>query len=195
MAIIDHNRGARRSHDRTQERELCRARHGVHRDHTYWPALPHAGSRAPGIEAIIDPMAEGIDLASFYDLLRAPDYQGAPRLAAGHSKFSTYRARSSRTRCSDNAIAAMVCGFGESVRTRRLRDVSPMRKSTNRRAFTDWSRRPADEAPTRICARRRHPSAGLSYEALAKQLETHGTYAAWLEERNCRPQGALALQA
>src|SRR5580765_2050722 len=43
------------------------------RDQTYWPKLCLIQIAAPGHEAIIDPLAEGIDLTPFYDLLKKPN--------------------------------------------------------------------------------------------------------------------------
>ena len=41
------------------------------RDQTYWPKLCLIQAAGPGVEAIIDPLAEGIDLAPFFELLVA----------------------------------------------------------------------------------------------------------------------------
>ncbi|HUO89717.1 MAG TPA: hypothetical protein VMU08_11115, partial [Rhizomicrobium sp.] len=42
------------------------------RDQTYWPKLCLIQVAAPGVEAIVDPLADGMDLTPFYDLLRKP---------------------------------------------------------------------------------------------------------------------------
>src|SRR5580693_8713710 len=43
------------------------------RDQTYYPKLCLLQVAAPGIEGIIDPLAPGIDLTPFYDLIKRPD--------------------------------------------------------------------------------------------------------------------------
>src|SRR5258707_13789360 len=40
-------------------------------DQTYWPKLWLIQAAGPGVEAIIDPLAEGIDLKPFHALLAA----------------------------------------------------------------------------------------------------------------------------
>ena len=40
-----------------------------HRETTFWPELCLIQASAPGVEGVIDPMAKGIDLAPFLDLM------------------------------------------------------------------------------------------------------------------------------
>ena len=42
------------------------------RDSTYWPILCLVQIAAPGVAAIVDPLADGIDLAPFFALLKNP---------------------------------------------------------------------------------------------------------------------------
>ena len=149
------------------------------RDQTYWPKLCLMQVAAPGIEAIVDPMADGLDLSPFYKLL------GAPVLKVLHASRQDIEIFCTQGGVIphplfDTQIAAMVCGFGESASyetlARRLAHVE-IDKSAR---FTDWSRRPltrrqleyalADVTHLRVV-----------YEALAKQLERTGR-AGWVEE-------------
>ena len=42
------------------------------RDQTYWPKLCLMQVASPTAAAIVDPLAEGMDLAPFYELLKSP---------------------------------------------------------------------------------------------------------------------------
>src|SRR5579864_5163777 len=42
------------------------------RDQTYWPKLCLIQVASSGVDAIIDPLADGIALAPFYELLKSP---------------------------------------------------------------------------------------------------------------------------
>ena len=81
----------------------------------------------------------------------------------------------------DTQVAAMVCGFGESVSYVNLvkQVTGPDLDKTSR--FTDWSRRPLSQQAARLCAGRRHPSArrlsapqGRSREGRAGELARRG---------------------
>ena len=59
----------------------------------------------------------------------------------------------------DTQLAAMVCGYGEEVGYETLVAQLAKARIDKSSRFTDWSRRPLDQAAARLCARRRDPSA------------------------------------
>ncbi len=156
------------------------------RDQTYYPKLcliqvasPKLGDR-PGAEAIIDPLAPGLDLTPFYDLIKRPDIIKVLHAARQDIEIFFLQGGAIPMPLFDSQVAAMVCGFGESASyetlARRLAEVE-IDKSAR---FTDWSRRPlsprqleyalADVTHLRVI-----------YEKLAAQLEKTGR-TSWVAE-------------
>jgi len=156
------------------------------RDQTYYPKLcliqvasPKLGDR-PGAEAIIDPLAEGLDLTPFYDLIKRPDIIKVLHAARQDIEIFFLQGGAIPMPLFDSQVAAMVCGFGESASyetlARRLAQVE-IDKSAR---FTDWSRRPlsprqleyalADVTHLRVI-----------YEKLSAQLEKTGR-TSWVAE-------------
>jgi len=156
------------------------------RDQTYYPKLcliqvasPKLGDR-PGAEAIIDPLAEGLDLSPFYDLIKRPDIIKVLHAARQDIEIFFLQGGAIPMPLFDSQVAAMVCGFGESASyetlARRLAQVE-IDKSAR---FTDWSRRPlsprqleyalADVTHLRVI-----------YEKLSAQLEKTGR-TSWVAE-------------
>jgi ribonuclease D len=150
------------------------------RDHTYWPRLCLMQVAAPGIEAIIDPMAEGIDLASFYDLLRAPGIIKVLHASRQDIEIFYIQGQVIPDPLFDTQIAAMVCGFGESASYETLARRLAHAEIDKSARFTDWSRRPLTKRQLEY-ALADVTHLRVVYEALAKQLERTGR-AAWLEE-------------
>ena len=150
------------------------------RDHTYWPRLCLMQVAAPGIEAIIDPMAEGIDLASFYDLLRAPGIINVLHASRQDIEIFYIQGQVIPDPLFDTQIAAMVCGFGESASYETLARRLAHAEIDKSARFTDWSRRPLTKRQLEY-ALADVTHLRVVYEALAKQLERTGR-AAWLEE-------------
>jgi ribonuclease D len=135
---------------------------------------------APGIEAIIDPMAEGIDLASFYGLLRAPGILKVLHASRQDIEIFYIQGQVIPDPLFDTQIAAMVCGFGESASYETLARRLAHAEIDKSARFTDWSRRPLTKRQLEY-ALADVTHLRVVYEALAKQLERTGR-AAWVEE-------------
>lgn len=149
------------------------------RDQTYWPKLCLMQVAAPGIEAIIDPMAEGIDLTPFYALLRAPVLKV---LHAARQDIEIFHIQGDviPDPLFDTQIAAMVCGFGESASYETLARRLAHAEVDKSARFTDWSRRPLTKRQLEY-ALADVTHLRVVYEALARQLERTGR-AAWVQE-------------
>src|SRR3984957_8210686 len=118
------------------------------RDQTYYPKLCLIQVAAPvngetgGVEAIIDPLAPGLDLAPFYDLLKRPDIVKVLHAARQDIEIFYLQGGVLPHPLFDTQIAAMVCGFGDAASyetlARRIAHVD-IDKSAR---FTNWSHRP-----------------------------------------------------
>jgi ribonuclease D len=113
------------------------------RDKTYYPKLCLVQLSGPGHEAVaIDPLAEGIDLAPLFDLLFDPKILKVLHACRQDLEIFFQLTGKVVTPLFDTQIAAMVCGYGDSVGYEALvRNITgnQLDKSVQ---FTDWSRRP-----------------------------------------------------
>jgi len=112
------------------------------RDQTYYPKLCLIQVAAPGIEGIIDPLAPGIDLAPFYELISRPEIVKV--LHAGRQDIEIFYLQGGVLPhpLFDSQIAAMVCGFGDAASYETLaRKIARVEIDKSAR-FTDWSHRP-----------------------------------------------------
>jgi ribonuclease D len=150
------------------------------RDQTYWPKLCLIQVASPDTEAIIDPLADGIDLGAFYALLEKPELVKVLHAARQDIEIFFHQGETIPAPLFDTQIAAMVCGFGDAASyetlTRRLASAE-VDKSAR---FTDWSRRPLsarqlDYALADVTHLR------TIYEALSAQLERSGR-SSWVKE-------------
>lgn len=115
------------------------------RDRTYWPKLcliQVAGSQAI---AAIDPLAEGIDLAPFFALLKAPHIIKVFHAARQDVEIFFHLQGIIPAPMADSQVMAMVCGYGDAVGYEAL--VNKLAKATIDKTsrFTDWSLRPLSE--------------------------------------------------
>src|ERR1700761_9864594 len=85
------------------------------RDQTYWPKLCLIQIAVPGNSAIVDPLAPGIDLTAFYDLLKRPDIVKVLHAARQDIEIFAQQGGVIPEPLFDTQIAAMVCGFGDAA--------------------------------------------------------------------------------
>jgi ribonuclease D len=112
------------------------------RDSTYWPKLCLVQIAAPGVAAIIDPLAEGIDLAPFFKLVKNPKIVKVLHAGRQDIEIFWHKGRVIPDPLFDTQVVAMVCGFGEAVSYETLaRKVAKAEVDKSAR-FTDWARRP-----------------------------------------------------
>ena len=112
------------------------------RETTFWPILCLIQMASPDLEVIVDPLAAGIDLAPFHALMMD---QGVVKVFhAARQDVEIVFAQTGKVPkpVFDTQVAAMVCGFNESVSYVNLvKKVTGIDLDKSSR-FTDWSRRP-----------------------------------------------------
>ena len=112
------------------------------RESTFWPDLCLIQMAAGKDEVIIDTLAEEIDLAPFYDLMADESVTKVFHAARQDIEIVHHQAGIIPTPIFDTQIAAMVCGFGESVSYGMLVKKLLKREIDKSSRFTNWSRRP-----------------------------------------------------
>jgi ribonuclease D len=115
------------------------------REQTFWPKLCLIQLAGPGLEAIVDPLSPGIDLAPFYALMANERVVKVFHAARQDLEIVWTQARLIPNPVFDTQVAAMVCGFGESVSYVSLVKQVTGRDLDKTSRFTDWARRPLSD--------------------------------------------------
>ena len=119
------------------------------RERTYWPQLCLVQIARPGDDpdsaAIIDPMADGLDLAPLFALMADESVLKVFHAARQDVEIFHHLAGAVPKPLFDTQVAAMVCGYGDQIGYETLvRKVAKGDLDKSSR-FTDWSRRPLSE--------------------------------------------------
>jgi len=150
------------------------------RDSTYWPKLCLVQIAGPEEAAAIDPLAPGMDLEPLFSLLKNRKVLKVFHSARQDMEIFYLLMDRLPEPIFDTQVAAMVCGFGESVGYDTLvRKLTGVRIDKSSR-FADWSRRPL---------KKRQVDYALAdvihlrpvYEKLRRRLEKTGR-TGWLQE-------------
>ncbi len=115
------------------------------RETTYWPKLCLIQAAAPNAEAVIDPLAEGIDLEPFLQILRDESIEKVFHAARQDVEIFNNLQAMPRP-LFDTQVAGMAAGYGEQIAYDALvRQMLKIELDKSSR-FTDWARRPLSEA-------------------------------------------------
>ncbi len=116
------------------------------REKTYWPILCLVQAAGDGVEGIIDPLADGLDLSPFLKVLAKPDTIKVFHAARQDVEIFYKLMGAVPTSIFDTQIAAMACGFGDQIGYEPLmRDLVGAQIDKGSR-FTDWAQRPLTDA-------------------------------------------------
>ena len=115
------------------------------REKTFYPKLCLIQMACPSDEVIIDPLVDGIDLAPFFALMANAGIVKVFHSARQDIEIMHYMGDVIPTPLFDTQVAAMVCGFGDSVGYENLVRKLVGAKIDKTSRFTDWSHRPLSE--------------------------------------------------
>ncbi len=154
------------------------------RERTYYSKLCLVQLALPGKgderAVLVDPLAEGIDLAPLFELMRNKSVVKVFHAARQDVEIFWIDGGVIPQPLFDTQIASMVCGFGEQVGYETLvRKIAKAGLDKTSR-FTDWSQRPLTDAQKRY-ALADVTHLRVIYEYLAAELEKNGR-AHWLAE-------------
>lgn len=150
------------------------------REHTFWPELCLVQVASDDHEAIVDPLADGISLEPLFDLLR--DESIIKVVHSGRQDLEIFHnlGKLVPVPIFDTQIAAMVCGFGESVSYANLVQRYCDERIDKSSQYTDWRRRPLKEKQL-VYALGDVTHLRVIYKALQAELDKTGR-AHWLKE-------------
>ncbi len=112
------------------------------RESTFWPRLCLVQIASPSEAAVVDALADGLDLDPFFELMANRGPVKVFHAARQDLEIIWNLAKLIPAPLFDTQVAAMVCGFGDQVSYGDL--VKTIAKVTLDKSsrFTDWSRRP-----------------------------------------------------
>ncbi|SDA67913.1 MULTISPECIES: ribonuclease D [Mesorhizobium] len=115
------------------------------RETTFWPILCLIQMAAPGVTALIDPLSPDIDLAPFFKLMANEAVVKVFHAARQDIEIIVHLGDLVPHPVFDTQVAAMVCGFGDSVSYDQLvQRITGARLDKSSR-FTDWRHRPLSD--------------------------------------------------
>jgi ribonuclease D len=150
------------------------------RDRTYWPQLCVIQAAGEDAAEAIDALAPGIDLGPFFELMSTPTPLKVFHAARQDIEIFHHLTGRVPAPLFDTQIAAMVCGFGDSVAYETLASRLAKARIDKSMRFTDWSRRPL--SPKQLSyALSDVTHLRIVYEKIAKRLEESGRES-WVAE-------------
>jgi ribonuclease D len=149
------------------------------RDKTYWPQLCLVQVAGAKEAVAIDPLV-GMDLAPLAELLANPDVIKVFHAARQDVEIFYQLTGTIPHPLFDTQVAAMVCGFGDSVGYETLAGKLAGAKIDKSLRFTDWSNRPLSDKQLHY-AISDVTHLRIVYEKLSARLAKSGR-SSWLEE-------------
>ncbi|MDM9629258.1 ribonuclease D [Rhizobium sp. S152] len=115
------------------------------RETTFWPELCLIQMASPTTEVLVDPLAKGLDLKPFFELMANANVLKVFHAARQDIEIIYNRGGLIPHPIFDTQVAAMVCGFGDSVSYDQLVSRTKGVQIDKSSRFTDWSRRPLSD--------------------------------------------------
>lgn len=115
------------------------------RETTYWPELCLIQMATPGYNALVDPLADGIELSPFFELMADEKITKVFHAARQDIEIVFHRGGLIPNPVFDTQVAAMVCGFGDSISYEQLVQRIAGAQIDKSSRFTDWRRRPLSD--------------------------------------------------
>jgi ribonuclease D len=150
------------------------------RDKTYFPQLCLVQIAGPDEAAALDPLAPGIDLTPLLELMATPTLLKVFHAARQDIEIFVNLAGAVPAPLFDTQVAAMVCGFGDSVSYETLAGKLAGAHIDKSSRFTDWAQRPLSERQLRYALTDVVPLRTV-YEKLEARLAKSGR-SSWLAE-------------
>lgn len=150
------------------------------REQTFWPKLCLVQLAGPDVEAIVDPLANGLSLDPLWELMGHTQTVKVFHAARQDVEIVWAQGKLIPDPIFDTQVAAMVCGFGDSVSYGNLVKKVTGHDIDKSSRFTDWARRPLSDKQL-VYALGDVTHLRDVYRHLKDQLDTTGRHS-WLEE-------------
>ena len=160
------------------------------RERTYWPVLCVVQLAGPEEAIAVDALAEGIDLTPLLTLMNDTSILKVFHAARQDLEIFFHLSGAVPQPLFDTQIAAMVCGFGDSVSYETLVHRLAGKSLDKASRFTDWSHRPLTERQLRY-ALGDVIHLRTVYERLQQRLAKNGRSSWFAEEMAALADAAL----
>lgn len=151
-----------------------------HRETTYWPKLCLVQVSAPGVEGLVDPLADDLDIGPLLELIASDKRVKVFHAARQDMEIFNRLIGHPPGPLFDTQIAAMALGLGDSISYDNLIQRVVNEKVDKSSQFTDWTRRPLSEKQ-RVYALGDVTHLRDAYLKMRDQLDAKNRMA-WVEE-------------